>query len=294
MGDEPVRHGYEIEYWSTEPDGTGDTYHGGNPATMPPHDLILFAQWIPLPTFNVTYHGNGNTGGEPPVDTTNYYPLASVMLLGQGSMTRDGYNFAGWSTESNYNGPTYSAGTSLTMPRDPLALYAIWQMLDPPSPYNRVWNGDMSSSGPISTWWNDLRGTASYDTSIYSSGNQSLRLEQDGSHSGNDPIRLSRDADFAELALVPGKTYTFKASLRISGDQITYPNPGWLDWDDYAVIVVLLDDGNIHAVEGIQQSDTWITVEVDFIAPDKPEGWISIESRYESTWIDDVVLIEKE
>ena len=45
-------------------------------------NVVLYAQWTQLPTYTVTYNGNGATGGSVPVDSNKYTSGATVTVLG--------------------------------------------------------------------------------------------------------------------------------------------------------------------------------------------------------------------
>lgn len=47
-------------------------------------------------TYSVTYDGNSNTAGTPPVDTNTYNAGEAVTVLGPEDLTRTGYTFGGW------------------------------------------------------------------------------------------------------------------------------------------------------------------------------------------------------
>ncbi len=83
-------------------------------------DENLIAQWIPNHT--VTYHGNGNTGGTAPVDSTSYEHTGLVTVMGPGTLTKDGFTFAGWKTA--FDSYFYPEGT-FNIYRDE-NLYAQW------------------------------------------------------------------------------------------------------------------------------------------------------------------------
>ena len=87
--------------------------------------------------YNVTYNGNGSTGGTPPTDANSYLPGASATVLGNtGSLVKTGYTFGGWNTRADGNGTTYAAGDNLTVSGN-TTLYALWL-----SPYTVTWSID--------------------------------------------------------------------------------------------------------------------------------------------------------
>jgi uncharacterized repeat protein (TIGR02543 family) len=77
--------------------------------------------------YTVTYDGNGNTGGSIPVDSTKHLPGATVTVLGNGTLTKTGYAFAGWNTEANGTGTDRAAASTFTIGSVNVILYAKWR-----------------------------------------------------------------------------------------------------------------------------------------------------------------------
>ena len=78
-------------------------------------------------TQNVTYNGNGNTGGSVPTDSNMYGDGDTVTVLGNtGSLTKTGNTFKNWNTAANGSGTSYSAGNTFTMGTAAVTLYAQW------------------------------------------------------------------------------------------------------------------------------------------------------------------------
>ena len=116
------RDGYTFAGWS---DGT-TTYQGGVTYTMPAANTTLTALWTNI-DYTVTYFGNGSTGGSVPVDVNTYHIGASVTVSGNvGSLVKTGYSFAGWNTEANGSGTSYSATNTITVATESIRLYAQW------------------------------------------------------------------------------------------------------------------------------------------------------------------------
>jgi uncharacterized repeat protein (TIGR02543 family) len=65
-----VKTGSTFAGWNTASDGSGTNYAQGATFTMGSANVILYAKWTANPTYNVTYDGNGATGGTPPGETT--------------------------------------------------------------------------------------------------------------------------------------------------------------------------------------------------------------------------------
>lgn len=126
-----VNAGYTFEGWSASSTGSAlaSSY------TMPSSPTTLYAVWYPNLTFDA------NTGSGTPPAQTAYAPGATLTLPGQGSLTKTGYTFQGWSTTTS--------GTLLTspytMPSTPTTLYAIWQVIT----YTVSYDGNGYTGGTV-------------------------------------------------------------------------------------------------------------------------------------------------
>jgi uncharacterized protein (TIGR02145 family)/uncharacterized repeat protein (TIGR02543 family) len=113
----PTRTGYGFDGWYTT--ATGGTKYDDTHAVT--GNITLYARW--LPTYIVTYNINGGSGTAPDKDTVN---AGSNVTLASGSgLTRTGYTFGGWNSNSSGSGTNYSAGSSYT-PSGNITLYARW------------------------------------------------------------------------------------------------------------------------------------------------------------------------
>jgi len=74
-------------------------------------------------TLNVSYNANGG-GGAP--SATYFYGTTESITLSSSTPTRTGYTFAGWNTESDGTGTSYSAGQNIGTRTSSLTLYAKW------------------------------------------------------------------------------------------------------------------------------------------------------------------------
>ena len=75
--------------------------------------------------YSVKYDANTGTG-EVPVDGNDYEEGDQVIVLGSGTLTKDGYTFSGWNTQADGNGTTYQEGDEFLMGSEDITLYAIW------------------------------------------------------------------------------------------------------------------------------------------------------------------------
>ncbi len=120
-----ARIGYAFSGWNTAADGSGTSYNPGESLIIAA-DIKLYAVWQTLT--RVTYHGNGHTSGQVPVDSTVYTVGENVTLLANtGSLTREGYTFSGWNTAADGSGAGWTVGSTVAMPAEGLVLYARWR-----------------------------------------------------------------------------------------------------------------------------------------------------------------------
>lgn len=122
-----VRSGYTFAGWNTSADGSGESLSGGSKFQIGNEDVTLYAVWTQQPTYQIVYDENGSTGGTPPVDENAYEEGKPVTVKGnENNLTKSGYTFAGWNTQSNGSGDSYSSGAQLTMGNEDVTLYAMW------------------------------------------------------------------------------------------------------------------------------------------------------------------------
>ncbi len=141
-----VKTGFTFAGWNTGADGGGTTYSQGQVFTMGEADVRLYAKWTAQATFAVTYDGNGNTGGEAPVDSTRYLPGQTVTVLSPGTIVKIGYTFNGWNTDVNGSGTSYVAGQTFPMESDNVTLWAQWTELPT---CTVTYNGNDNTGGAV-------------------------------------------------------------------------------------------------------------------------------------------------
>jgi uncharacterized repeat protein (TIGR02543 family) len=103
----------------------GVIYTADKTFTMPDADVILEAQWHKV-EHSVTYNGNGHTGGSVSADNTLYLNGSSVTVKNQGDLTKEDYDFSGWSTNSDATIITHAINSNFIIKEDTV-LYAVWQ-----------------------------------------------------------------------------------------------------------------------------------------------------------------------
>lgn len=74
---------------------------------------------------HVTYNGNGDGVSNVPKDDADYEYEDDVTVLGEGSMTRTGYEFIAWDTKADGTGITYEEDDTFDITED-ITLYAQW------------------------------------------------------------------------------------------------------------------------------------------------------------------------
>ncbi len=116
-GTDPTRENYTFEGWAIERDGTVLTTFEGQTGTQ---DRNYYAIWS-LDEVTVTFNANGGTG----TMSVQNVPYDTSTQLNQNEFTREGYTFAGWTTNENGTGEEYANEESVTLTEN-LNLYAQW------------------------------------------------------------------------------------------------------------------------------------------------------------------------
>ncbi len=115
--------GFTFIGWNTVSDGSGITYLPGATFTMGATNVILYAQWATIKTFNVTYNGNGSDSGIVPIDSLNYKKGDTITVLeNSGLLAKAGSTFLGWSLDLDGD----LVGNKFLMDTNDVILYAQW------------------------------------------------------------------------------------------------------------------------------------------------------------------------
>jgi len=137
------RSGYSFGGWNTNSSGTGTNYSAGTSYT-PTASITLYAKWDSsnpvVTTYTVTYNANGGSGS---VASQTVNAGSSVTLPSGSGLSRSGYSFGGWNTNTSGTGTNYSAGTSYT-PTASVTLYAKWTSTSggtTSNPFLGTWSG---------------------------------------------------------------------------------------------------------------------------------------------------------
>lgn len=104
---------------STSTSSTTTTTYVSTSSTTTTTVLIVY--------YKVTYDGNANTGGDVPIDSTNYEDNELVTVLANtGNLVKTGYIFGGWNTKADGTGTNYTAGSGTFNIISDTTLYAKW------------------------------------------------------------------------------------------------------------------------------------------------------------------------
>jgi uncharacterized repeat protein (TIGR02543 family) len=126
------RSGYAFGGWNTNTSGTGTNYNAGSSYT-PTSDITLYARWYSTVTFNV----NGGNGTPPEPREVN---AGSSIILSDGSgLSKSGYAFGGWNTNTSGTGTNYNGGSTY-YPSGNIIFYAGWY-----SEWTVIFNGNNGS-----------------------------------------------------------------------------------------------------------------------------------------------------
>lgn len=122
----PTRTGYTFLGWSTNSSATTAEYASGAQFTTDAN-TTLYAVWGNK-IYTLTLNPNG--GRIDGLTSTKTLNLTSgteiVPAFVYGVITRDGYTFVGWSTNSSATTAQYQPGESVTV-NDNITLYAVWK-----------------------------------------------------------------------------------------------------------------------------------------------------------------------
>ena len=184
-----VKSGFVFAGWNTRADGSGTNRAVNSTFAMGAGNVILYAQWA-IPTYKVTYNGNGSTEGTAPEDNNTYLQGATVTVLGNGTLVKIQepitFRFTGWNTQADGLGTVYNEDDPFTMGNADVTLYAQWTAI--------------RCTGPAG-------GLIFYDKGAYSDGWRYMEAAP-----SDQSLGIAWGNDVADLSTVPdigkGKTNT--------------------------------------------------------------------------------------
>jgi uncharacterized repeat protein (TIGR02543 family) len=188
---------------------------------------------------NLTYDGNGNTGGSPPFDDWSpYINGETVYVMENSHLYKTGYTFKCWNTKADGSGTDYTDIDSFTI-HENTTLYAQWK-IDTYSVYFNSNGGSTVGSQTIeydglvaeptaptkegfsfAGWYSDEECTIAWDfendtvtksTTLYAKWVCTVTYDGNGNTGGSDPVDAT--------------TYT-------EGDMVTVLNEGTLEKTGY-------------------------------------------------------------
>ena len=156
-GQEAMTHpsGKILSKWRSD-DGT--TYNPYYRYTVT-RNVEFTAQWIAsTSTFTVAFSANNGIGTPP--ESKSVQAGSIITLPNEGGLSRSGYTFGGWNTNSSGTGTNYSAGATFT-PSGNTILYAKWNNTSTLSAPTGVTVTKISEKG-IRVSWNTVSGATYY------------------------------------------------------------------------------------------------------------------------------------
>ncbi|MCL2013653.1 MAG: InlB B-repeat-containing protein [Oscillospiraceae bacterium] len=114
--------------WNTSQDGSGGSYVTGSTVVMPDEDLTLYVIWADLPPelYSILYDLNGGDGTVPVEDDLE--EGQTFTAAGIANITApSGKQFKEWNTVRAGTGTAYAPGSTVTVGKENLTLYAIWE-----------------------------------------------------------------------------------------------------------------------------------------------------------------------
>ena len=194
-----TRTGYVFVGWSGNSGGSGTDFLAGSTFTVfgITYNITLYAKWAV--THTVTYNGNSNDTGSVPIDSNSYIPGSTVTVLNNsGNLTKNGYVFSSWNTNSVGSGTNYAPNSTFSMGSSNVILYAKWTHVYTLT-YAAGTHGSVSGSSPqiIVSGSNGSAVTAVPDTNYHfvnwSNDNSTQNPRTDTNVQGN----ISVTANFA-------------------------------------------------------------------------------------------------
>jgi len=101
---------------------------------------------VPVEEYNLLYHGNSHTSGDPPIERRSFPSGEEVIVLKKNStLLKDGYKFKYWNTKEDNSGKIIYPGFKMMFDKSDLHLYAIWELCT----HKVIYKGDAYISGDL-------------------------------------------------------------------------------------------------------------------------------------------------
>ena len=148
ISDEPQCEDYRFLGWNENSAANTATYTKES-VFLDNRDADFYAIWTPL-TYTVTYHANGGAGSPPAAES---YAFAESVTVKDATLTKKNWQFAGWSEDSSASLVDYKVGSTFSMPRKNMDLYAVYMPTEFP------YNGTTGADGSIQRFTAPVDGT---------------------------------------------------------------------------------------------------------------------------------------
>jgi hypothetical protein len=168
-----VREGYVFAGWRYD---STTVFFPGDIWQITSTDVSLYATWVP--TFTLSYDGNGANSGSAPAAATEYIENAKDEVLGNtGSFTKTGLFFENWNTRADGSGISYETGDAIVI-SESTTLYAQYVSVYSVPPIDPI----SIKSGYINYNANGGSGTGPTDNLRYNAGDIVTLAETQGDY----------------------------------------------------------------------------------------------------------------
>jgi hypothetical protein len=173
-----------------------------------------------LTSYAVIYNTGTSTGGSVPIDNLSPYISGStVTVLGDSDLTKSGYTFVGWNTQSNGSGTTYSTGQSFQITSN-INFYPVWKLTTYTITYNK--NKILASDPPTDPNSPYLENSV---VSVLGKGDMTININP----LNEVFVNWNTNSDATGTTYVQGNTFTIKSNTTLYaqwGFTITYDANG--------------------------------------------------------------------
>ncbi|QHI71623.1 InlB B-repeat-containing protein [Aminipila terrae] len=114
-----------FDSWNTKPDGTGIKYAAGATIANVTADTTLYAQYVDMPKYTISFNPNGGTGNVPSLQVTEGQ-TSSALPDGSGFTAPTDMKFHLWNTKADGTGTMYVAGSTIPNVTADVTLYACY------------------------------------------------------------------------------------------------------------------------------------------------------------------------
>lgn len=200
------RTGYGFAGWNTAPDGSGSSYVNRARITSLTSEnggvVTLYAQWAPI-TYRINYRNVTSSDSNP--NPTAYSSTETVILQ---TLSRSGYAFEGWYSDSSFRTPITVINSNLT--GGAVTVYAKWTQLK----YSISFDGNARGRGTVTGTMRDLANRLFGRTYMLTSCSYRLPgyvfLGWSTNPNSDTPEYMNR-AKVTDLASINGETVTLYA-----------------------------------------------------------------------------------